>query len=501
MTARKLVQGFITTCLILTTASTPAQTPASRNTSAPAGQPAAQAAPTSNAAPLDLVGAWQGTLEVGVSLRLVVRIQRNDKGELSAVMDSPDQGANGLAVSKITFEDGKLLVESSAVHGTFEGTYKSADVAFEGTWKQNGLNLPLTLKKLDKEPVYSRPQEPKKPYPYKAEEVSVPNPAAAGVTLAGTLTMPEGSGPFPAVVLVTGSGPQDRDEALMGHKPFLVLADHLTRKGVAVLRCDDRGIGKSTGSFATATSEDFATDALAAVAFLKQRSDIDAKHIGICGHSEGGLIAPLCAAKSADVGFIVMMAGPGVPGDEILFAQGELIARAQGAPDEAVARQRKFQKVCFDVIKSEPDAEKAAEKLRTELKALTAAMTEQEKREAGGDTDAFIETQIKSVNSPWFRAFIKYDPRPTLAKVKCPVLAINGEKDLQVPPKQSLPEVEKALKSGGNTHVTIRELPGLNHLFQTAKTGGVTEYSQIEETMSPTALDAISDWILKNCKS
>ena len=470
--------------------------PSSAAGSRPATGPASK--PTTNQTGPDIVGAWQGTLNVGVPLRLIIRITREEGGALSALLDSPDQGANGLAVSNVTFSNGELSVESKVVRGAYDGKWNAADAVFEGTWKQGGGTFPLTLKKLDKLPELKRPQDPAKPYPYKEEEVSVDN-TKDGVTLGGTLTLPVAAGPFAAVVLITGSGAQDRDEALMGHRPFLVLADHLTRKGIAVLRCDDRGVGKSTGSFATSTSEDFANDAQACVAFLKKRPEIDGKRIGLCGHSEGGLIAPIVAARSSDVAFIVLMAGTGVPGDEILYAQGELIARAGGAEETAVTVQRKSQETLFKIIRNEPDAAKCEIQLREAMAKLVDALSEAERKQIG-DVKAHIEAQVKTINSPWFRMFLTFDPRPTLAQVKCPVLAINGEKDLQVPPKQNLPEIEKALKGGGNQHYSTKELPGLNHLFQTAKTGSPAGYSQIEETISPSALETISEWILKTTK-
>ncbi|NJD20351.1 MAG: alpha/beta hydrolase, partial [Gemmatimonadetes bacterium] len=340
-----------------------------------------------------------------------------------------------------------------------------------------------------------RPQHPKPPFPYRAEEVAIP-PGTPGVTLAGPLPLPQGTGPFPAVVLVSGSGPQDRDESLMGHKPFLVLADHLTRKGIAVLRYDDRGVGKSTGSFSTATSEDFAADALAAVAFLKARGDVGA--VGIAGHSEGGLIGPLAASRSADVAFLVMLAGPGLPGEEILYLQGDLIARAGGASEAQTAANRRIQEAMFGVVRTQPDSTAAVTEMQHALQETLASLPADIRRAMEAElTPAALDAQIRQVNSRWFRFFLTYDPRPTLAKVRVPVLALNGALDLQVPAEANLREVEAALKRGGNADVTARLLPGLNHLFQTARTGSPSEYADITETMSPAALEAVSSWILQ----
>ncbi len=327
-----------------------------------------------------------------------------------------------------------------------------------------------------------RPQNPVKPYPYREEEVSYEN-KVQNVTLAGTLTIPQGKGPFPVVLLITGSGPQDRDESLLGHKPFLVLSDYLTRHGIAVLRADDRGIGKSTGVFANATTADFATDVEAGVAFLKTRPEVNPQKIGLVGHSEGGVIAPMVAARNKDVAFIVMMAGTGVPGDQVLPAQSEAIEVASGKDPSEAAKSAAKEKEMLALVETEKDPAILEKELQEKMK--------------GEVPDAQIGMQIKQITSPWFRYFLTYDPATALRKVRCPVLAINGALDKQVLPSQNLPAIRKALEEGGNKHFEADELPGLNHLFQTAKTGAPAEYSQIEETMSPVALEKISEWILK----
>ncbi|HWQ32377.1 MAG TPA: alpha/beta hydrolase [Blastocatellia bacterium] len=442
-------------------------------------------------------GDWSGVLDVGAAkLTLVLHLAQDATGALSAKVDSPDQGASGIPVDTVTFAGQTLKFEMKQLMASYEGTLNSDGTEISGKFTQGGVSFPLTLKRgvKPKEPP-KRPQEPKPPYPYREEEVSYENKAAEGVRLAGTLTLPKSQGPFPAVLLITGSGPQDRNEALLGHKPFLVLADHLTRQGIAVLRVDDRGIGKSTGKFSLATSEDFASDALAGIEYLKSRPEINPKQIGLIGHSEGGLIAPMVAAKSKDVAFIVLMAGPGVTGEEILYEQGALMSRAAGAKEDAIEENRKTQAAMFAIVKSEKDAA-AAEKQLREMFAKQLAELPEEQRKQAIASQAAIEAQIKQVNSPWFRYFLTYDPRPTLRQVRIPVLAVNGELDLQVPPKQNLPEIDKALKAAGNRDYKLVELPKLNHLFQTAQTGGFAEYEKIEETISPTALNTISDWIL-----
>jgi pimeloyl-ACP methyl ester carboxylesterase len=444
-----------------------------------------------------LPGSWQGTLSVpGGSLRVVFNFKEKAEGGYTATLDSPDQGAFGIAADSVIVQDTFVHVSIRSIGGELNGVRLAGADSISGPWSQGGMQLPLVLKYSSKEVEKpKRPQEPKKPYPYKEEEVTFTNPEA-GVTLAGTLTLPKSSGPFPAAVLITGSGPEDRDEMVFGHRPFLVLGDYLTRQGIAVLRYDDRGVGKSTGSFATATSTDFASDAKAAVAYLKTRKEIRADKIGLIGHSEGGVIAPMVAAESKDVAFIVLMAGTGVPGDQIILEQAALIAKAMGTSEKEVQEARAINRKAFDIIESGKDSATVASELRTLL--LSAANTT-----APTDTqtnEARINGQIKQITSPWFRYFLAYDPRPALMKVRCPVLAINGEKDLQVSPKQNLPEIEAALREGGNTDFTVRELPGLNHLFQTAKKGTPDEYTEIEETISPTALTLIGDWILERCK-
>jgi fermentation-respiration switch protein FrsA (DUF1100 family) len=436
------------------------------------------------AKPSDIDGAWIGTLEVGagIKLRVVFHIVNTESG-LVTTMDSPDQGMNGLPTTKTTRDGTKLKIDVQKISGAFEGTIDTETNSIVGTWTQ-GAEMPLVLHRLkdQSELELRRPQNPAKPYPYHDEDVSYEN-KLQNVTLAATLTIPAGKAPFPAVILITGSGPQDRDESLLGHKPFLVLSDFLTRHGIAVLRADDRGTGKSTGDFATATTADFATDTEAGIAYLKTRAEIAPHKIGLIGHSEGGIIAPMIAARNPDVAFIVMMAGSGVPGDEILVAQVQAIAESSGKTHEEAVKTAAKQREILALVKSEKDPAVLEKELKEKL--------------SGEGLEAQAGIEIKALTSPWFRYFMAYDPATALRKVTCPVLAINGEKDMQVPPKQNLPAIRKALEQAGNKHFEVDELPGLNHLFQTAKTGSPAEYASIEETISPVALDKMSSWILK----
>jgi fermentation-respiration switch protein FrsA (DUF1100 family) len=435
--------------------------------------------------PSDIDGAWLGTLEMngGISLRVVFHIVNTDDG-LIATLDSPDQGVKGMPVTKVTRDGTTLKIEAQKIGGVFEGKIAADLLSITGVWTQGGGSFPLVLKpvKNQAELELRRPQNPIRPYPYRDEDVSYDN-KVQNVTLAATLTIPPGKGPFPAVVLITGSGPQDRDESLLGHKPFLVLSDYLTRRGIVVLRADDRGTAKSTGDFATATTADFATDTEAGIAYLKTRPEVDLHKIGLIGHSEGGVIAPMVAARNPDVAFIVMMAGTGVRGDEILVAQVQAIAESTDKSHEEAAQDAAHEREILMLIATEKDP--AA--LDKELKAKMAEQV----------PEAQAGAAIKTLTSPWFRYFIAYDPATALRHVTCPVLAINGEKDTQVPAKLNLPAIRKALEQAGNKHFEADELPGLNHLFQTAKTGSPSEYAQIEETISPVALDKITSWILQ----
>ncbi len=334
------------------------------------------------------------------------------------------------------------------------------------------------------------PQEPKNTLSYDAEEVKYSN-VSANVTLAGTLTLPRSEKPSPAILLIAGSGPIDRDETVFGHKPFLVLADHLTKQGFVVLRVDKRGIGQSTGNYNIATTKDFAADALAGVEYLKTRKEVDAERIGLIGHSEGGLIAPIVAVKSNDVAFIVLMASPCVTGEAILYEQEVLISRALGITEEQLSHQLGFQKEVFSIIKNESNLEKA-EKLLRELIAKQLANLPKEEQQTISNV---IEAQMKRCNSNWFRYFLIYDPITSLRHLKIPVLVVHGELDSQASPKQNLPVSAKILKEAENQNYTIIEFPKLNHFFQTCETGSILEYGKIEETIAPVVLDTLTDWI------
>jgi pimeloyl-ACP methyl ester carboxylesterase len=433
-------------------------------------------------------GTWQGALETnGMRFRLQLRIAHDEQGQLVASMDSIDQGINGFRAAMATQSGSAIHLDLPAVRGVYDGELSATKNSMSGTWRQGGSPTALSFKRSDEILELRRPQVPAKPYPYREEVLAFPN-SKAGTSLAATLTVPRGPGPFPAAILLAGSGPLDRDEADSGHRPFLVLADHLTRKGVAVLRYDKRGIGKSSGDYEAATTADFASDAEAALAFLKRRKEIDAGKIGIIGHSEGGIIAPMIASRSNEVAWIVLLAGPATKGEETLLLQSDLITRAAGMTSEQVASSLDFDRQSYHLVREERDRailEGQLEKL-VKTSGLGPAMP-----------PAFVQRQIHWTSSPWFRYFLDYDPVPALQKTKCPVLVLSGEMDLQVPPKENSPLAKKALEDGQNKDFEIVELPGLNHQFQHCYMGLPAESRAIEETFAPEALAAVSGWIAK----
>lgn len=435
-------------------------------------------------------GAWLGTIHFGnVSLRIVLKIKRAPVG-WAASADSIDQHVADIPADSVTLAGDQLKLVLAKVDARYEA--RLAGDRLVGTFTQHGASLPLELERTAHPPVITlRPQTPKRPLPYDEIEVTVEN-VSAGIKLGCTLTEPRGKGPFAAVVLATGSGAQNRDEALMGHRPFLILSDAITRQGVAVLRCDDRGVGLSTGVFAEATTFDFADDTLAEVRALQGRPEIAHAHVGVAGHSEGATVAAITAAKSKDVAFIALLAGPALPGDQITNLQRAWFEKAAGEDAQAIAATKAKWDAAYTIIKTEPDDAAATKKLRALYDRLPAA----ERAELGGASG--FDTLAKELLSPWFRASLSLDPRSYLAKVTVPVLALYGTRDMQVEPSANLPEMKKALAHDHD--VTVEEMPALNHLFQTAKTGSPSEYGKIEETMSPAVLALVSDWIARHAR-
>ena len=431
----------------------------------------------------DISGIWTGKLQVQeTSLRLVFTISKTDSG-YSSTMDSPDQGAKGIPVTSTSFENSILKLEISNAGITYEGTLSESNT-FVGSFKQGGQSFPMVLTFGEEEKV-PRPQEPSKPYPYHSEEVKFKNEAVA-IELAGTLTLPQRRGNFPVVVLISGSGPQNRDEELAGHKPFLVLADFLTRNGIAVLRFDDRGVGESTGDFGEATTQDFAADVQAAIDYLQQRPEINTSKIGLIGHSEGGIVAPIVASTNPDVAFMVLMAGSSLRGDQLLLLQKAKIERQMGISDPLIEVNQGIFDGAYKLILDRSIAQ-------SDLKEkLSDYFTSKYGPALPANQKAALVGQL---SSPWMIEFVRLDPADYLSKVNCPVLAINGSKDIQVPSDENLGRIKAVFEESDNSEVSIKELAGLNHLFQECETGATSEYSTIEQTISPIALNEILDWV------
>ena len=428
------------------------------------------------------------------------RIFEDASGKTQAYFDSITEGQTDFEATW-AIEDGTLKFDVGKIRLTYRGKLNEAGDEAEGTWSQGGRNLPLKLKRqaheYDNKNVWeNRPQRPKGPFPYDSEEIRFENPDA-GITLAGTLTIPKTQGRHPAVVLISGSGPQDRDESLMGHKPFLVLADYLSRRGIAVLRYDDRGTAKSTGKHSKATTKDFATDAAAAVAFLKEHDRINPKEIGLAGHSEGGLIAPITIGMRDDVAFVVIMAGTGVDGVTIIRTQTEAMLRASGVDEEEIKIAIAVNQLALKAATEAESDEDFVKQLDAALEKYISTLPEDSREELGKNLRQGVRDTRKRLRGTWMRFFLTYDPRPALQEITCPVLAIIGSKDTQVLPDLNMPEIEKALKKGGNSDITMVQLEGLNHLFQKCVTGSLDEYATIQETFNPAALEAIGDWIVK----
>ena len=449
------------------------------------------------AAAQSVTGRWVGKLQVtGGQLTLVLRIQESESGKLSAFLDSPDQGAYDIPCDSVVYSAPHLKVIMGAIGGQYEATLE--DNSLRGQFIQGGASSPLVLTPSAEEDRSTlHPQEPKPPYPYQVEEVRFVNPTD-GDTLAGTLTLPTSPGPHRAVVMITGSGPQSRDEPVMNHRPFLVWADALTRLGIAVLRYDDRGVGASTGNFNEARTADLARDVEAAVDHLRSRKEIDNQRIGLIGHSEGGMIAPMVAvSRPKDVSFIVLLAAPGLRGDSILVMQNEIISRRSHTPDSIREATAQLNRSLFALlVPPTTDEEALRQSLAEVLRGaffdgpLAPPMPHEQ-------VELAINQEMEMLTAPWMRDFLRYDPAPMLSRVQCPVLAVQGSEDVQVPAAANLPLVEKALTLHGNKEVTVKEFPGLNHCLQHCQTCLPDEYGEIRETVSPEVLQFVGEWIMK----
>lgn len=446
-----------------------------------------------------LVGVWQGTVhhpKIG-DVEFYFTIEKKNPNTYMGKVDIPAQKARGIPVNAVRFDVPDLVLDISSFGIVYEGKAASDFSSIKGQLKVGEELLPLELKRSAGVPEARRPQDPQKPYPYEEIEVAFPNPKA-NITLSGTLTFPSGPGPFPAAILISGSGPHDRDESIAGHRPFLVLADYLTRHGIAVLRYDDRGVMKSEGDFHKATTVNFAADAQAAWEFLTHQPRIEGTKTGLIGHSEGALIGTLVAAQNSKVAFLMLLAGTGIPGEQLALMQGQEVSQSRGASEEAIRKETRMNERLFQVFRTQEDAQLAEVEMKQIITDSLALMSDVEKKELNVSEQSLI-TDMKGflADYPWARFVLSYDPTTDLQKVRCPVLALNGDKDTQVPADVNLTAIEKALKKAGNTSYEIKKLPGLNHMFQTAQTGHPREYGKIDETLAPSVLQLVSDWIFQ----
>ncbi|MDD4727881.1 MAG: alpha/beta fold hydrolase [Dysgonamonadaceae bacterium] len=445
----------------------------------------------------EISGTWQGALNVqGTKLDIVFHIEKQENGYKS-LMDSPTQGAFGIPTTKTTFDNNNVEIILSNLGIFYQG--KLVNNSISGTFNQNGIPFPLVLKRTEsKRP--SRIQEPKEPYPYDVEEIKFKNNLQK-IELAATLTLPKQKRKSPAVILIAGSGPNDRDETIFNHKPFWILADHLTRNGIAVLRYDKRGIGESEGEYFTATTQDFAEDVEAAIEYLKTRKEIDASQIGLIGHSEGGVIAPMVASDNKDISFVVLMAGLGITGSELSLSQNQFAfdkTLLSDSDKEELAQNIKniYASVLTweEYVGTEAERDELKQKLSELWKLLPSEITSIVSKES------FIAKTTANIATPWFRSFLKIDPQQYLQKLTIPILAVNGENDTQVDSQRNLEVIEEALKKGNNKSYTIKSYPELNHLFQESVTGEIDEYGKIEQTISPKVLSDITSWIISTVK-
>lgn len=444
----------------------------------------------------EIEGTWNGNLEVqaGRKMVFIFQVSKTD-GTLKTEIAIPSQGVKDLMSNTTTFEDNELIIDASNLGFKYTGKWNATSGTIDGTFQEGVNAVPLILtKEIIEDVKLNRPQEPIKPYPYQEEKVKFVNQKDK-ITLAGTLTLPNPSDKKPPlVILISGSGPQDRNESFAGHKPFLVLSDYLTRNGIAVLRYDDRGFGESIGNFAESTTADFATDVLSAIDFLKRRTDIDVNNIGLIGHSEGAIIAPMVANLSKEVAFIVMLAGTGTAGKEVSLNQ------ALDYRNFPVADEKQYETYLKNAIEI-ASSEKEIDIVKMELTAfyynseLLASLLP-----PNVDKDEFIENLVSTRTTPWIRYFYNYNPVSEIRKINIPAFALYGSNDTQVPPKYHLQPVKDALAASKSKKHEVVLLEGLNHLFQESKTGRVLEYAQIEQTFAPEALEIIRNWILKRTK-
>jgi pimeloyl-ACP methyl ester carboxylesterase len=451
----------------------------------------------------DVSGIWEGKLNVGVELRLVFHFNKNNDGTYTGTMDSPDQNAKGIACSKVTVTADSVIAEIKMINGAYKAAIAN-DSTLSGKWVQGTGSFPLIIKHVEKaSEIKPKPQTPQPPFNYNSEDVEYNN-ADSSIHFGATFTYPKTGGPFVTAILITGSGQQDRDETILGHKPFAVIADYLTKNGYAVLRIDDRGMGKTSAvNIKNATSADFAKDVEAGLAYINSRKEVDKNKIGLIGHSEGGLIADIIASRNKNIDFVIMLAGPGTKGDVLLADQTHEILMSGGVSKVAVdAYKTAYENILQNALQMDTAAAITASlnyfkewKQKTDPKLL---------KELAIDNDTTANEMIRQMtvqfSMPWFKYFLQTNPTDYIKQFKCKVLALNGSKDIQVLPQQNLTAIKSALEKSKSKKFEVHELPGLNHLFQHCNVCTIQEYAQLDETFAPEALDIIAKWLNENVK-
>jgi alpha/beta superfamily hydrolase len=467
----------------------------------------------------DLNGYWNGVLRRPNAnpLRICFKITQNKDG-IKTVMDMPDQGLKHFPMSATTFDSITVKIVSNEAKISYEGTFLEASKKDQnqndsllGFFNEGGKHYPINIGKGIPDTLI-RPQEPKPPYSYHIEDVMFENKKDK-ISLAGTLTMPKKTGVFPVVILISGSGPHNRNEEMYGHKPFLVIADNLAKNGIGCLRFDDRGTGQSGGNYQTASAEDFKEDVESALNYLQMRPTVDKNSIGLIGHNEGAIIAQLTAAsRTKEIKFMVLLNGAGIPCDKLQLMQNELIGKASGLDEKTLKKNYTLNRGAYDIVMKN----NAPEKLKTKLTAyMMQALADTSKKVvtlADGKIDSTVvkkmkadsvqlalevEKRVNELSSPWMQHYLKYEPSKTLEKIKCKVLVYNGEKDLQVPGKPNIEAIVAALQKGGNTSYDTKLFPSTNHLLQSCKTGAPHEYERIEQTIAPQMLTEMTKWLVE----